>query len=208
MVEQMQYNFISSRAQELKRRTLERREKRGGLIAAASININQPFPTSPSSMAAVACPRVHLPWPLIPSLLLMVSLPGSHAKMSLAANRARCWEEKQLHLGKSPSSQSSAVCGTTDGAHTLLSALIFITLFLSNRNTPPQLITSAMAPWCILFPPGVGPWIVSYAYHKITVSASRPIPQHYKFIMTSLNLWNMSYYSRPQRTFPFKRLPP
>lgn len=93
MVEQALFNFISSRALELKRRTLERRGKRGGLIAAASININQPFPTSPSSMAAVACPRVHLPWPLIPSLLLMMSLPGSHAKMSLAANRARCWEE-------------------------------------------------------------------------------------------------------------------
>lgn len=49
------------------------------MIEAAAININQPFPTSPSSVVASACPKVHLPWPLIPSLCLMMSLPGSHA---------------------------------------------------------------------------------------------------------------------------------
>lgn len=35
------------------------------LIAAASININQPLCTFHTSTVAVRGPRVHLPWPLI-----------------------------------------------------------------------------------------------------------------------------------------------
>lgn len=88
MVEETLYNLISTLALELKRRTLGRRQKLWGLIAVASININQPFPSSPGYMAAVVCPRVHLPWPLIPSLLLMMSLPGSHANGTIPGRKS------------------------------------------------------------------------------------------------------------------------
>lgn len=148
MVEQTLYNFISSQALELKRRTLERRVKRGDLIAVASININQPFPTSPSSMAAVACPRVHLPWPLSPSHLLMMSLPGSHAKNVPAGQQGPLLEGKAIAPWED--TFLPVQCGVSHNRWNTYpaqcTALIFITLFLSNRNTPPQLITSAIAP--------------------------------------------------------------
>lgn len=207
-MEQKLYNFISPSTLELKRKTLGRRQKWGGLIEVAAININQPFPTSPSPMVALARPRVHLPWPLIPSLCLMMSLPGSHANGRptgpFAGRKSNCTSGNCL-----PPSPAWSVQMDRWSTHPAQCApLIFITPFLSNRNTSPQLITSATTPWCIPFPPGVGPWMVSDAYHQITVSASQPIPHHYKFIMTSLNLWNPSYYSRLQRTFLFKHLPP